>query len=203
MKRCCLVLTLGMLAVQPAQSQGVFGPDFQVNVATGSPYSATITGGDGGFVVVWSGTDDGFYGGITGRRLAADGSPIGADFQINTVTTLFQFAATAATGADDRFIVTWASGELTAGGESEIAARVFDSTGTPLGPDEVQVNAFTTGKQSAPAVSSAEDGSFVVVWKSPVYGYPDYEIRARRLAADGSPLAAELPVHGAGTGEPP
>ncbi len=196
MKQGCLIVALGMLAAQQAQSQGMLGPEFQVNsTATGEQYSATVIGGEGGFVVVWAGSSDGSYSGVFGRRLAADGSPIGVDFPINTVTASHQGSAAAATGPDGGFVVTWTNGDLSVGGESNIAARSFDSAGNPLSSDEVRVNTFTTGRQSTPAVAGAQDGSFVVVWRSPVYGYPNYEIRARRLASDGSPLGEELQVN--------
>ncbi len=196
MKQGCLIVALGILAVQQAQSQGVMGPDILVNsMATGEQYGATVIGGEGGFVVVWSGSPDGSYGGVFGRRLAADGSPIGVDFPINTVTASQQGSVAAATAPDGGFVVTWANGFQSADSNSNIAARLFDSAGNPLNLDEVQVNAFTTGRQSAPAVASAPDGSFVVVWQSPVYGDPDYEIRARRLGSDGNPLGEEFQVN--------
>ncbi len=204
LKKCLLMVMLGLFAAQQIQAQGMFGPfgpDFQVNSMTGgSPYSADVTGGEDGFVVVWSGLSDGFYSGVSGRRLAADGSPIGVDFQINTVTELSQFSSAAATAPDGRFAVTWASGQLQVAGQSNIAARVFDSAGNPFSPDEIRVNDFTAGKQSTPSVASASDGTFMVVWKSLIHGYPNYEIRARRLSAEGDLLGAEFQVNDATAG---
>src|SRR5207249_2884284 len=56
-------------------------------------------------------------------------------------------------------------------------------------PDEVRVNAVSTGLQSSPAVAMAADGSFVVAFVDQRdYAPPYMEISARRFDADGNPL---------------
>ncbi len=90
------------------------GGEFQVNTYTTSyqlsPSVALDTDGD--FVVVWhsygsSGADDLFS--IQGRRYASDGSPVGAEFQVNTYTTSHQRYPSVALSADGDFLVVWNS----------------------------------------------------------------------------------------------
>ncbi len=68
---------------------------------------------DGDFVVVWgsegsSGTDT-FYQSIQGQRYASDGSPQGAQFQVNTYTTSVQLEPSVASAPGGSFVVAWES----------------------------------------------------------------------------------------------
>jgi hypothetical protein len=95
----------------------LLGAQFQVNTYTPFyQYNPSIAAEDGGeFVVVWqtypspepsitTGWD------VQGRRFAADGSPLGAEFQVNTYTTLFQEYPSVAARPDGGFVVAWVDG---------------------------------------------------------------------------------------------
>jgi len=194
MERSLLVGVAALLLGAPWTHGQVFGPELRVNSKTdGQQYSAAIAGNAEGFLVVWSGSPDGSYDGVFGRRLTPDGAPVGEDFQVNTVDFLHQFSASVAVGPEGPFAVAWATGELSANGETDIAVRFFDDSG-PLGP-EIAVNSFGDGRQSAPSIAAAT-GGFVVVWQSPVYGYPGSEIRGQRLDSSGTLLGGEFQVNG-------
>jgi hypothetical protein len=65
----------------------------------------------GSFVAAWWGS-----GGILGRALSVDGSPLTDDFQVNTYTTGSQNFPSPSGAADGTFVVVWASyhdGDLT------------------------------------------------------------------------------------------
>ena len=70
-----------------------------------------------------------------------------------------------------------------------LAATVWGvSPPLPVG-SQFQVNTYTTNTQSFPAVSSAADGDFAVVWESWGSSLGDTwfdSVHARRYAADGS-----------------
>ncbi len=163
-----------------------------------APAVATSPGGD--FVVAWessssAGTDT-HQSSIQARRFAADGTPRGAQFQVNTNTLSEQSEATVAAGAGGDFVIAWTS-DASTGTDSHytsIQAKVFSSDGTPRGPD-FQVNTSTLFEQFYPSVAIDAAGEFVVAWVSE--GTQDfyYEIRAQRLAADGQPLGGELLVN--------
>ena len=91
------------------------GAQFQVNTYT-TNYQlrpSVAADADGDFVVVWdsigsSGTDTSSSS-IQGQRYASDGSPQGAQFQVNTYTTGYQTVPPWRRTADGDFVVVWES----------------------------------------------------------------------------------------------
>src|SRR4030095_6061477 len=85
--------------VAPADALGQLvplGPEFQANTYTTSSQIQPAVGSDGlgNFVVVWAsdgcdGTDTDDWS-VQGQRYDASGTPLGAQFQVNTFTTGFQ-----------------------------------------------------------------------------------------------------------------
>ena len=90
------------------------GTDFQINTDdSGSQYKPDIAAlSDGGFVVTWETNKTGEDGlGIYGQRLAANGTKVGSEFQINTYETSDQIEpkVTGLTGGG--FVAIWNSKE--------------------------------------------------------------------------------------------
>lgn len=177
------------------------GPDFQVNTFTegtqGSP--AVAVDPDGDFVIAWRsdpspGTDS-FDTALVLRRFAADGTPLGDDFQVNTVEAGFQGEPSIAYLVDGGFVVAWrsnASATTDIEGAS-IQARRFDLEGEPLGA-EVQVNTYTPNDQYAPSVAAAPDGGYVVAWTSDGQDGYGSGVYFRRFDDDSSPLHGDVRV---------
>jgi len=149
------------------------GPQGQVNTyTTGSQKSPAVGVNDEGeFVVVWEshgsgGSDDSGYS-IQGRIYTSTGLPVGPQAQINTYTTDDQRSPAVGVDADGNFVVVWES--LESGGSdndgSSIQGRLYGSNAVPAGGD-FQINSYTTGGQSHPAVGFDDRGRFVVVWDS-------------------------------------
>ena len=63
--------------------------------------------------------------------------------------------------------------------------------------DELVVNTHTDGAQINPSVAETADGGFVVVWQDNRFDNEGIHVRARRLAPDLAPLAADLRVDAA------
>ncbi|MCP5111434.1 MAG: hypothetical protein GY953_11425, partial [bacterium] len=89
------------------------GAQFQVNTYTtsGQYRSAVAVDAAGNFVVVWdsngsAGTDT-LLGSIQAQRYAADGSPLGIQFQVNTYTLWEQSFPSVASNAAGDFVVVW------------------------------------------------------------------------------------------------
>ncbi len=176
--------------------------EFQVNTYTTlwqfSPSMALGAAGD--FVVVWSsngsaGTDTSGYS-VQGQRFGSDGSPVGTEFQVNTVTTNHQSRASVAAGAAGGFVVAWQS-NAAGGTDYEIRGQRFASDGSPLG-GELQVNTYATASQDYPSVAASAAGDIVVVWDSD--GSPGGDssfrsIQARRYASGGGPLGDQFQVN--------
>lgn len=187
-------------------SRGIFarryGPDavalgnqFQLdttsNIADDLPAAAPLT--DGGFVVVWV---TGLPGDATtnvlyGRRLGADGLPVGDQFVVNDYTLLQTRPAVAGT-ADGGFVVVWEDAYRD-GANFGVFGQRFDAAGALAGSD-FRVTEATVSIQRRPSIAATPDGGFVVAWAS-------YEINARRFAADGTPLSGDFQVNSASIGE--
>ncbi len=163
---------------QDGSGQGIFaqrydgtgaasGFEFQVNTYTSdTQYSpAAAMDPNGNFVVVWTSLNqDGYQGGIFAQRYDDMGTPQGSEFQVNSTTTGWQYAPAAAMDGSGGFVVAWASPGQDGDGYGIFAQR-FDDTGAPSG-FEFQVNTYTTGLQTYPAVGATPAGDFVVVWSS-------------------------------------
>ncbi len=181
------------------------GGELAVNsYTTGFQGGAAVAADEqGNFVVVWhsqgsGGTDTSGYS-IQSRRYSADGTPLGAQFQVNTFTSNDQSGPAVAMGRQGRFLVAW-DGEGTGHHDTSgysIRAQRFDANGTPLG-NELQVNSYTTGNQVAPAVAVDEQGNFVVAWYSVGSSGTDtssYSVQAQRLDGNGVRIGGEFQVN--------
>lgn len=145
----------------------VVGSEFQINTTTASDQFAakvaTLEGG--GFIVVWnSSNQDGDGVGIYGQLFDASGAEVGSEFRVNTETSGDQARPTVGALPDGGFIVTWASDNQDGSGYGVFGQR-FTADGTANG-SEFQINSFTDGAQSIPAVSVHSDGTTTVVWHS-------------------------------------
>jgi hypothetical protein len=125
-----------------------------------------------------------------------------AEFQVNTYTTGDQgtgyFAGRlVASDANGNFVVVWNSDDQDGSGDGIFGQR-YDSDGHTRG-SEFRVNAYTTGLQGAPSVTSDGSGNFVVVWESA--DGDDTGIFARRFDSAGSPRGAEFRVNSTTSGE--
>lgn len=186
------------------------GSEFQVNsYTTDFQTSPSVAmGPTGEFVVVWSslgssGTDD-HDSSIQGRRFAADGTPVGTEFQVNTYTLRNQLAPSVAIGPVGAFVVAW-HGEGSTGADDSgysIQGQRFGADGTPAG-SEFQVNAYTTDDQRFASLAVGPAGELVVVWASYGSGGNDdssASIQGRRFGADGTSVGSEFQVNSYTTG---
>ena len=105
------------------------GGQFQVNTYITSQQTspAVALDADGDFVVVWqsdgsSGGDTSLYS-IQGQRFAADGAPLGGEFQVNSYTTSTQNFPAVALAADGDFVVAWQSNGASAGDTSSFSIQ--------------------------------------------------------------------------------
>jgi hypothetical protein len=191
---------------QDGSSEGVFarrfssagsplGAEFQVNAyITGRQESpAVAVDNDGDFVITWTsfGQDGDSYG-VFARRFSSTGTPLAAEFQVNSFTLSYQTNPSVAADADGNFIVAWASHQegLTDG----VFARQFSSAGTAVAA-EFHVNAHITGLQRYPSVAADQDGDFIVAWTSFGQDGSSYGVFAHRFSSAGTPLALEFQVN--------
>jgi Ca2+-binding RTX toxin-like protein len=130
------------------------GGIFTVNTTTASAQGAASAAAtpDGGFIVVWeSEGQDGSDYGIYGQRYAANGSALGAEFQVNGGTQYGQRAADIEVAADGSFIVVWRS----EGGSGGIFTQRFAADGSMIGGISVTGGAADETISTAGAIQAA------------------------------------------------
>lgn len=102
--------TLGVFGRRFASNGQPHGGSFRVNQVTASAQREPDLdhGLDGSHVVVWNSNDqDGDRHGVFARHFAQDGSPRGAEFQVNAETVGNQGAPSVAVDAGGDFVVAW------------------------------------------------------------------------------------------------
>jgi hypothetical protein len=154
---------------------------------------AVASAPSGAFVVVWRGFGYSVSA-VKGQRYDALGSPVGAEFFVNTFTPGVQERPSVAVDGSGNFVVVWAS-YLQDGSEGGVFGQRFDAAGTRLGA-EFRANSYTTGHQDHPRVAADADGDFVVVWDS--YGGQDGDgigVFGQRFSSSGSPRGGEFLVN--------
>ncbi len=160
---------------------------------------AVATDASGGYVVTWTAAgqqgDAANETNVYARRFAADGTPLGAEFRVNTVVAGNQSNSAVTMTPDGDFIIVWASESADFDQSWDIFGQRFDSLGNRLG-GEFLVNTTTESIQSFPTVAVDTEGDFIVAWQS--FGQEDstspdpnlngYGVYAQRFNASAEPL---------------
>lgn len=162
------------------------GEPFQVSTYTYTNYRNPEIWSDsnGDFVVVWAEyCCKGTFNAVHGKRFSSAGSEL---FEFG-----FEGARRPAVGGapNGDFVVVWTNSGY---GDRNVYGQVYLSDGTPVG-QHFQVNSYTAGLQSSPAVTMRTNGDFVVVWTH----YADYSpavLNARQFASSGAPIGSEFEV---------
>ncbi|MCC6573531.1 MAG: hypothetical protein IT462_07045 [Planctomycetes bacterium] len=148
------------------------GDEFQVNenLTSSDEYRPDVAmDATGNFVVVWdSYSVDNNGRAIAGRRFAADGTPQGGQFQINSYGTGIQFGASVAMDANGDFAVVWEGEGLGASvvDTQGVFGRRFDSTGAAQGAQFALHTLSIPDGQFSPAVAMDVDGDFVAAFST-------------------------------------
>ena len=103
---------LGIFAQRFAGTGGPLGPEFRVDTNVNGTLIAPVVASDvgGSFIIAWpSYGQDGAQYGVFGQRFAGSGSPLGAEFRINTYTSGQQHSPAVAAGSAGNFVVLWSS----------------------------------------------------------------------------------------------
>ena len=182
LKRLTLLgATVAVLAATTAlASIGPAGPVIPVNTDTDSfdldPDVAAQPGGS--YAVVWSvGPPD---DSIRFRRFDSADQPLTAEKFVSTTGVEAEIPAMAA-APDGSLVVAWESTG------DDAVAQLLNANGDTVG-SAIPVPESATGINGQPDVAVAADGTFVVVWAATA------GVRARRFAANGTPLTGTVDV---------
>lgn len=149
---------------------------------------------DGDTVVVWaSENQDGDGWGIYGMRFDADGTSVGGEFLVNSLTLGDQQNASVAMDAIGNFVVTWTSSTGDGDGAT-IFARRWNNQGMALGA-EFQVNSYSTGAQTSPSIDGNAAGDFVITWTSQGEDGDGFGVFAKLFDSSGSAVTAAFQVN--------
>ena len=181
---------------------------FQINTVTGSYQSLPVVASDaaGNFVVCWesytSGGNDNDGRSIQCRRYNPAGTAIGSQFQVNTSITYSQTKPAVAMNPSGSFVVVWESNHADFYNSNIIAQR-YTAAGSKVGSELLVNSAFTAGIQGVPAVAMADNGDFVVVWRSSggAGGDPGISIQGRRWRASNSSFFDQFLVNDVTAGD--
>ncbi|MFN8375768.1 MAG: hypothetical protein U0694_23210 [Anaerolineae bacterium] len=143
----------------------------------------------GNFIVVW---DKFSSSDIYARRFSTNGTPLGAEFMVNTTTANEQTYPRVAMDADGDFVVTWMSGVVGISSD-DIYAQRYNAAGIAQG-SEFRVNTYTANSQSYPAVGMDSTGNFVVAWHGEGNG-DTFGVFAQRYNALGAAQGSEFRVN--------
>ncbi len=155
----------GVFAQRFNSSGTKVGAEFQVNTTTSTHqlHSNPTALSGGGFVITWaSNSQDGSGKGVYGQVYDASGASVGGEFKVNTQTNDDQYRPSVAGLDGGGFVVSWMSNNQD-GDSWGVYAQRYDASGNTAG-SEFKVNTHTASSQDYPAVTSLNDGGFVVTW---------------------------------------
>ena len=194
-ERWLLAILAAAVAAAPAAAQTPAGGEIRVNSYTtgNQTFPAVAAARSGDFVVVWRD-----YGRVElpmiGQRFDRAGTPMGADFRVNTAFGALS-PAVAVRPTDGGFLVVWS--KIYSFLNTDIYARLFDASGRGVGADFRVSDMTLIGRQFEHAVAADGRGGFVVAWMR--FDGGGYGIAARQVGASGS-LGPEFLVNTYTTG---
>ncbi|HTU09635.1 MAG TPA: hypothetical protein VMG08_01955, partial [Allosphingosinicella sp.] len=175
------------------------GGEFLVNTTTtGDQFGpAVATLASGRFVVTW--TEDlsagtGMDLQVRGRLFEANGTPVGGEFQVNTVSNVEQFSPQVTELAGGGFVITWVDfSEIDLpDGYILLKGQRFDASGAAVGGEfMVQTPPVSGGVNHA--VLGLANGGFAVAWSAG-------DAKLQLFAADGSRVGGVQVVSAQDTG---
>lgn len=171
------------------------GDEFPINddARNRQTFPAVAMAADGRFVVAWNSNGrDGAGLGVQARRFAADGTPLGPEFQVQVDGEgAVQPGVGLAMDPQGNFVIAWADrripGNLSSLDTRTIQARRYDAAGQPLGR-AITVASSLLPSVRGPSVGMDALGGFVVSWIQGPSGLTPAAVRARRIGADGRAL---------------
>ena len=170
--------------------------EFQVNTHTNSyQYDSAITSlNDGGYVISWSSAyQDGSGYGVFAQQFNANGEKVGAETQVNTYTNSYQLDSAITALDNGGYVIAWQSYYKDGSGYG-VYTQQFNANGQKVGT-ETQVNTHTNSHQLQPAVTSLDNGGYVVTWASAYQDGSGYGVFAQQFDTNGEKVGAETQVN--------
>jgi len=181
------------------------GSEFLVNATTAGsqsePEVAVLS--SGGFVITWTDNsktgDDISLKAVRSQVFQSDGTKIGSETLVNTITGNDQYESTVAGLENGRFVIAWADASASGGDTSgqAVRAQIFNADGSKSG-DEFLVNTSAASHQVSPVMISLSTGGFVIGWMDFSHGSDDPSgtaVRAQLFDSAGAKVGTEFLVN--------
>ena len=158
-------------------------------------YPGVGMGTNGDFVIAWNDTrEDGDYD-VWAQKYSANGTPEGVNFKVNDDGETNWGVTPPGAGMDQNgnFVICWGDNRLN--GHANIMAQLYNSSGTPQGPNffvNDTVELYSTPKKN-PRMAMNKYGAFVIGWED-FRSFTYLDIYAQRFNASGDPVGLNFPV---------
>jgi VCBS repeat-containing protein len=179
------------------------GAEFQLSTFTaGDQFGGNgVALQDGSFLMAWTSVgQDGVGGGVFGQRFAADGSRVGAEFQITPNDPYYQGINELQTLPNGHVLTVYSSygQDGSGGGVFGTVLPVEEVPSPPTIDDQIQINTFSVGNQlpvSGGVAATLLDNTIVVVWNSDGQDGSGLGVFGQRIDADGSKIGGEFQIN--------
>jgi len=181
------------------------GGDFRIsgNNATNSELSPAVAYNPKAnqYLVVWQdGRDATRDWDVYGRRVSADGKPVGGDFRVSgsEATSDERRPAVAYNSVANQYLVVWQDGRSYATRGYDIFGRRVSADGKPVGGDFRVSGSKAASDEGSPAVAhNPKANQYLVVWQDRRNeGTRGSDIYGRRVSAKGEPVGGDFRVSG-------
>lgn len=175
--RLAVVALVNLIAIATASvaiaSPSPLGSEFNVNFTlTGNQENPDVAvDAVGNFVICWEGNGAGDSSGIYAHRYNSDGSSLGSDFLVNTITEYGQGDPAIAMTGGGKFIIAWNSYELNSNPANyyyNIRTQSYSSAGNVIGASVRYANNLRDNY--TPSISINQQGTFFLAWSAIVSG---------------------------------
>jgi len=133
------------------------------------------------------------------RLFDANHNTLGDPVLVNTLVESDQDRPRVAVSSDNSFLVIWQSFEPNpnaSGFVNWVRSQAFNAAGDPNGEEQlVSSHSSGEGGEISADVAALRDGGYIVVWKSRDSEGNNVDVWARRIGADGAPLADPFVVN--------
>mgnify|MGYP001554792026 CR=1 FL=1 len=198
-----LLISSPLLAIPVGEHAGEIWIDGPENIQVGNPkHVDAAVDTTGRSIFVWA-TNPAVNGGtrIHYRVFPSDGGAPSVPALVGPPSEFNQQYPRVAISKDGSFLVVWQSDEVPEGATAKrkvVRSQAFDANAQAVGSEQLLSTLPPRGTTSISAdVAALTGGGYVVAWSSRETSGDDtdWSIQARRVGADGAPLAAQFQVN--------
>ncbi len=153
----------------------------RVSVRTQGVEGGAAADAQGNFVVTWTAITPGNKRAIYARRLSRQGEPLGDEIPVSQEEANGNVRPKVAMSPAGDFFIVWESFDCAECDYVDIKGRLFYADGSS--EDEILINDYRRGGQTAASVAFGPDGRLAVAWLGESAAHTDYEIDARLFRA--------------------